>query len=127
MILQTGRDYSINELKNNRPEQNVKSGAKLIKMAVGANPNVKVLLLAPYGYQASFTAFNQVTITNHSEHIVHINKEAENIFAAAVAKAPNVNLEIAYVSDLFEGYENVVADLYRADDGQAAVKFAGLN
>ena len=126
LILQTGRDMSINSLSY--LEQNTVSACKIAKLAYDKNPNVKILLVAPYGHQYTFGDFSNVGITDHKTHVRYINAEAERIKNAIVAGGYAANVEVVSIGSLFESYgdaETVKTDLFRADNGDTGKQNTG--
>ncbi|MBQ2865119.1 MAG: InlB B-repeat-containing protein [Clostridia bacterium] len=126
IVIQSGRDNSINS--ESSKTNNILSAYKLAKLAYEKNPNVQVIIVAPYGHQATYNDFTNVTVTDHTTHTALINAEAEAMVAMIKEKVTD-NVEMVSIASLFEAYSddaNVIkTDLFRTPDDDATRKNVG--
>ncbi len=129
IILQLGRDYSL--VNAERTSQNQLSAIKIAKVARNNNPNVKIMLVAPYAQQLSYTATGMTSngIVDFISHQDLIDQEVINTQKAILEAIPDADVEIFSLGDLFESYssnnEEVKADLYCTPDDVNSLNNAG--
>jgi len=115
LIVQAGRDITI-RYSGDRAND-IKSFAKLAKLANEKNPGCKIIIVAPYAYQTELDYFNNTEIDTWREHLEKVTFLAEEYYFEALNLDPELNIEIAYVGDLFSYYNsnNTITrrDLYR--------------
>ena len=110
MIIQLGRDFSLIEGSTSY-NKNVIAARKIAKLAYDKNPNVKILLVAPYGHTAAWDDFKTYNIDNHAKHVKFINYEAFRAYEAIKADGIE-NVEIISIGNLFECYSDNAVDIY---------------
>ncbi|MBQ7624247.1 MAG: InlB B-repeat-containing protein [Clostridia bacterium] len=118
VILQTGRDISYNSDEYYR--SSIVSYCKAAKIVSENNPEVKIILVAPYPHTSTYADIKLLDVTNMAEHAAAINKEAEDVKDAILKGKYAKNVQIVYVSDAFMSYGDeaaIKADLYQKSNG----------
>lgn len=112
VILQTGRDNTLGEGDN----RTIYGCAKLAKLAYDKNPDVKIVIVAPYGHNATFS--DTPDVTNHKEHVELINREARDTVEYIKEEVGIDNVAMVSVGDVFEAYaaNGELSDLFLAAD-----------
>ena len=113
VILQTGRDNTLGGGDN----RTIYAATKIAKLAYEKNPDVKIVIVAPYGHNATWPDTPEVT--NHKDHVALINKEAEDT-VESIKEAGIDNVVMVSVGDVFEAYAETgdLNDLFLENDGR---------
>ena len=129
IFLQSGRYHTLRNKEQH--DGNLAAAVKLCKFASEQNPNVIATVFAPYGIQYRTSALFTDTAymgkaTNHAEHVVLINKEADQMVQAIDASGYLKNAaNVVYVGNAFENYSAdalvIQADLFGVNDGITGV------